>query len=133
MYLKDIKEWLKPQIKEATFYIGKIDNSKEKVIGLYNRASSNNKIAVGGLENTSTANKRICLLVHWNQNCDTSEKIAKSIYNLFYGKRATIAGCRCFFNMINDEPVPTGTDDNNVYELTIDIEIIYERNEEQWQ
>ena len=133
MYLKDIKEWLKPQIKEATFYIGKIDNSKEKVIGLYNRASSNNKIAVGGLENTSTANKRICLLVHWNQNCDTSEKIAKSIYNLFYGKRATIAGCRCFFNMINDEPVPTGTDDNNVYVFTIDIEIIYERNEEQWQ
>ena len=132
MYLKDIKEWLKPQIKEATFYIGKIDNSKEKVIGLYNRASSNNKIAVGGLENTSTANKRICLLVHWNQNCDTSEKIAKSIYNLFYGKRATIAGCRCFNNRPSP-PVPTGTDDNNVYEFTIDIEIIYERNEEQWQ
>ena len=130
MYLKDIKEWLKPQIKEATFYIGKIDNSKEKVIGLYNRASSNNKIAVGGLENTSTANKRICLLGHWNQNCDTSEKIAKNIYNLFYGKRATIAGCGCFFNMINDEPVSIGTDDNNVYEFTIDIEIIYERNEE---
>ena len=60
MYLKDIREWLKPQMKEATFYIGKIDNSKEKVIGLYNRASSNNKIAVGGLKNTSAANKRIC-------------------------------------------------------------------------
>ena len=133
MYLKDIKEWLKPQIKEATFYIGKIDNSKEKVIGLYDRASNNNKIAVGGLKNTSTANKRICLLVHWNQNCDTSEKIAKNIYNLFYGKRATIAGCECFFNMVNDEPISVGTDDNNIYEFTIDIEIVYERNEEQWQ
>ena len=32
--------------------------------------------------------------------------------------------------MVNDEPISVGTDDNNIYEFTIDIEIIYERNEE---
>ena len=31
--------------------------------------------------------------------------------------------------MINDEPVSVGTD-NNILWVTIDIEIIYERNEE---
>ncbi len=128
MTLKEIRDWLKPQITEITnAYIGKTDQSKEKSICVYGRASSADKIAVGGLINTSTATKGISILVQWSKNCDIAEIKAKSIYNIFKGTRTVIRGTECFFHMLNDEPVPVGTNDMDIYEYVIDINIIYKR------
>jgi len=131
MFLKDIREWLKEKVNdsEVSFFIGKIDASKEKAICIYNRPGNNNKIAVGGLENTSTANKSICILVHWNKNCDTSERAAKGIYDLFNGNKAVINNVNAFFVMKNDEPIGVGTDSTDIYEFAIDLNITYGRND----
>lgn len=128
MTLKDIREWLKPQIEGLkACYSGTIDNSKECIVGLYNRSSSKDSIAIGGLNNTSSATKRISVLVHWNKNYDTSEIKAKSIYDLFCGKKATIGDRECFFNMLNDEPIGIGKNDLGVFEFVIDVDITYKR------
>ena len=127
MTLKDVREWLKSQVTEASFYIGKIDASKEKVIGIYSRPSSADSIAIGGLNNTSSATKIISIMVHWNKNCDSTEQKAKGIYDLFNGQRAVINSYECFFIMKNNEPVGIGTDENGVFEFVIDVEIKYKR------
>lgn len=131
MFLKDIRDWLKLQINDTsiTCYIGKIDASKEQALCLYGREGSNSKIAVGGLENTSTGNKTISILVHYGKNYDVAERKVKSIYDIFNGQQAVINNHRCFFKMKNDEPIALGANDNGIYEFTIDLNICYEREE----
>lgn len=128
MTLKDIRDWLKPQIADlSTAYVGKIDASKEKVICIYGRPSSGSKIAVGGLQNTTSAIKSISILVQWSKNCDTAEQKAQSIYNIFHGNHVSINGVDCFFEMKNDEPVPVGTNDHDIYEYVIDLDVTYKK------
>ena len=131
MTLKVFREWIKPQIKDLqACYSGKIDASNECIIGLYVRKGTNNKIAIGGLECTSTANKTISILVHWNKNYDTSERKAKEIYDLLEKhvcEPTQIGGINAFFLLKNDEPIGVGTDDNDIFEFVIDLNIIYKR------
>ncbi len=128
MRLKEVRDWLKPLIADiATAYIGKTDPTQEKVICIYGMVSANDKIAVGGLGNTSTATKGISILVQWSKNCDTAELKAQSIYDIFKGAHAVINGKECFFNMRYDEPVPVGANENDIYEYVIDLTITYKR------
>ena len=131
MTLRDIKEWLKPQISDLNgAYIGKIDASKEKIIGVYGRTSSSSKIAIGGLDNTSTWIKQISILVHWSKNCDTTEIKAHEIYGLlrkYSCKHTQVGGVDTYFKLLSDEPVFVGADDNDVFEYVIDVQIIYKR------
>lgn len=131
MTLKDFRGWIKPQIKDLkACYSGKIDASKECIIGLYTREGSSNKIAIGGLECTSTAHKTISILVHWNKNYDESEIKAKEIYDLLEKhvcEPTQIGGVDAFFVLRNDEPIGVGTDDHDIFEFVIDINIKYKR------
>lgn len=132
MTLKEIREWLKPQISDINkAYIGKTDPSQEKSICVYGRVGPKTKVAVGGLTQTHSAVKAISILVQWSKNCDVSEQKAQSIYSIFNGKKAVINGVNAFFSIKNgDEPVPVGTNDNDIYEFVIDINILYQRKGE---
>jgi len=124
MTLKDIRDWIKPLIADVSMaYIGKTDPKIEKAICIYGRASEGSKIAIGGLENTSSAVKGITILIQWTKYCDPSEIAAQSIYDIFKGTQATIGNHECFFNMKNNEPVHVGVNDNDIYEYVIDLDI----------
>lgn len=128
MTLKKVRDWLKLQVTDlVSAYIGKIDATKEKAICIYGRASAGTKIAVGGLVNTSSATKGISILVQWSKNCDTAEQKAQEIYNVFHGTQTVIDGTECFFQMKNDEPIFIGTNEKDIYEYVIDLDIIYKR------
>ncbi|HHV13208.1 MAG TPA: hypothetical protein GXX75_23320 [Clostridiales bacterium] len=128
MTLKEIRDWLKPKVPGiGNAYIGRTDPAKEKSICVYGRASSPDTIAVGGLANTSTATKGISILVQWSKDPDAAEVKAKSIYDIFKGTHAVINGTECFFNMLNNEPVPVGINDKDIYEYVIDLNIVYKR------
>ena len=97
-------------------YCGKLDDKKNKSIGVYN----NNKqrpvqMAVGGLNNSSYRIKSVSILVHWNTSIRDTEKTAEQLYNMFFTK------------MLVDEPVDVGTDDNGIFECVIELDIYYER------
>lgn len=111
-------------------YIGKLDNKKQKSIGVYSRASSGEPhIALGGLDYTTYDIKPVSLLIHWNRNKDESEKTA---YELFE-KLRNISSLKIgdthihYLRLMVPEPQDVGTDDNGVYEYVIWLDFIYQR------
>ena len=128
MTLAEVREWLKTQISCPNWYVGKIDGKKEQCIGLYSTTGRAPNIAIGGLENTSYATKPISILVHWGKNADAAEQKAQEVYGCLFGQSAVIGGKRVIaFDMRQSEPVSVGTDEQNVYEYVIEVDIFYER------
>ena len=111
-------------------YCGKLDDKKNKSIGVYN----NNKqrpvqMAVGGLNNSSYRVKSVSILVHWNTNVRDTEKTAEQLYIMLRDmNHITINDTKVFFTkMLVDEPVDVGTDDKGIFESVIELDIYYER------
>ena len=64
-------------------YCGKLDNKKDKSIGVYNlNRQRPPQTAVGGLNNSSYRIKSISILVHWNTSVRDTEKAAEQLYNM---------------------------------------------------
>lgn len=131
--LADIRDWLKTIDSEAeNFYIGKLDNKKEKSIGVYQLRTSNPPdIALGGQNVTKTLTKNISILIHWNKNAKQTEAEALDLFKKlinaesFYIKNIKIN----YIRMLVHEPVDVGTDENNVYERVIEASFYYEKGE----
>ena len=61
---------------------GKLDNKKDKSIGIYQLKTSNeSNVAIGGIDNTKTMEKSVSILIHWNTNAKETEQKAYEIYN----------------------------------------------------
>lgn len=129
MMLSEIREWIRTEIESPNWYIGKIDGSKEKCIGVYNVNAGQSYIAIGGLDNTSYATKAVSFLIHWTKNADTAERKAHEVYDALFGRTGIeIGGKRVIaFEMRTPGPVDVGTDDQNIYELVVETIIYYER------
>lgn len=111
-------------------HCGKLDDKKNKSIGVYN----NNKqrpvqMAVGGLNNSSYRVKSVSILVHWNTSVRDTEKASEKLYNMLSDmNHITINDTKVFFTkMLVDEPVDVGTDDKGIFESVIELDIYYER------
>ena len=158
--LSDIKDWLKKLdtktvsevcqmsvkelnqtiVKELTnksliaeyIYIGKLDNKKEKSIGIYQLKRSNPpNIAIGGFSNTKIMEKSISILVHWNKNAKETELKAYEIYYKLLCLRDFKINNRKvnFIKLLVPEPIDVGTDSSNVYERVIEATFYYEKEE----
>lgn len=126
MTLKEVKDFLKTQIEADNWKIGTYDNSKDKTICVRNLTSSRNKLAVGGLKNTTTRTKGISIVVHWNKNPDETERISQQIHDVFYGQHPLINDKQVVLcEMRSDEPISLGTDSSGVYEYVIELWITY--------
>lgn len=130
MLLGDIRDWIETLGIGQNFYIGKLDNKKEKAIGIYQRKLSGTPdIALGGLDSTKTAIRKISILIHWNKYAHETEKAALELYEkLLKVTDLVIAGKHVdYLRLEVPEPVDVGTDDNGVYERVIWLDLIYER------
>lgn len=133
--LKDIKKYISELeiVPDENVYIGKLDNKKEKSIGVYQRKTSGNPVmAIGGHDMSSYDVKPISLLVHWNKNpVETEEAAFKLFEKLKRESGVTIGGTQIkFIRLMVPEPQDVGTDDNGVYEYVIWLDFIYERTGE---
>ena len=111
-------------------YCGKLDNKKDKSIGVYNlNRQRPPQTAVGGLNNSSYRVKSISILVHWNTSVRDTEKAAEQLYNMLRDmNHITINDTKVLFTkMLVDEPVDVGTDDKGIFESVIELDIYYER------
>lgn len=111
-------------------YCGKLDNKKDKSIGVYNlNRQRPPQTAVGGLNNSSYRIKSISILVHWNTSVRDTEKAAEQLYNMLRDmNHITINDTKVLFTkMLVDEPVDVGTDDKGIFESVIELDIYYER------
>lgn len=111
-------------------YCGKLDDKKNKSIGVYNNNRQRPvQMAVGGLNNSSYRIKSVSILVHWNTSVRDTEKTSEQLYNMLRNmNHITINDTKVFFTkMLVDEPVDVGTDDKGIFESVIELDIYYER------
>lgn len=111
-------------------YCGKMENKKNRCIGVYNLNRSRAKHEViGGDKNSSYRVKPVSFLVHWDKALENAEEAADSLYEAVSGIRnVTVNGKRILFTrMLTDEPVDVGTDDNGIYEMVVEADFYYER------
>lgn len=111
-------------------YCGKLDNKKDKSIGVYNlNRQRPPQTTVGGLNNSSYRIKSISILVHWNTSVRDTEKAAEQLYNMLRDTNNKIINDKklLFTKMQVDGPVDVGTDDKGIFESVIELDIYYER------
>jgi hypothetical protein len=128
MRLKQYKDYFKTSFNwNEAISIGKIDNNKEKAICFYN---SKRVLAydarIGGNKNRSTKIKPISILLKYTKNQDSAETKAQEIYDFFNERSFYIENKRVFVKMLNDDPISLGTDENNVYEYSIELDFYEE-------
>lgn len=128
--LEDIQQYIIGLGIAEDVYIGKLDNKKQKVIGVYNRkVDGPAQIAIGGWGCTTYATRPISLLVHWNKDVSESEEAAYKLYEQLSTETSLMIGgthVDCLILQV-PQPVDVGTDDNGVYEYVIWLDFIYQR------
>ena len=131
--LAEVRDWIKTFNAANNYYIGKIDNKQENSIGIYQRKTIDGpRVAIGGRSLASYDVKSISILIHWNKNANETEKRAQYLYNrLFEAESVVIGGTPIkMIALLQNESVDVGTDDNNVYERVIELDLYYERERE---
>lgn len=129
----DIRAWVAGLgiADDSHVYIGKLDNKKQKSLGVYSRKrDSAEEVALGGREMTSCATKSVSILVHWNKSLSESEEAAQALYSALQSipTNITIGDVNvCYIALLVQEPVDVGTDDNGVYEFVVWVDFIYQR------
>lgn len=128
--LAEVRDWIKTFNAANNYYIGKIDNKQENSIGIYQRKTIDGpRVAIGGRSLTSYDVKSISILIHWNKNANETEKRAQYLYNRLFEAESVVIGETPIkmIALLQNEPVDVGTDDNNVYERVIELDLYYER------
>ena len=128
--LAQIKDYFKNNFdwSNNSLSIGKIDNNKEKAICFYNsKRNLSYQGVIGGKENKSTYIKPITILLRYTKNQNDAEIKAQEIYEFFEERTFFIENKRIFTQMYNEEPMNLGTDDNGIYEYSIEINLYIER------
>ena len=117
--------------EDRNVYMGKLENKKQKSIGVYNSKHEHAYTqAIGGKENASYSSKYVTLLVHWNKSCRDTEHASMGLFSkLEEVREVEINEEKIKFVRLLTDPVDVGTDDAGIYETVIETEIIYERQE----
>ena len=122
--LSDVRDFVASLgfVEDEYAYSGKLEDKKDKSIGVYNRkVNSAQSIPLGGLKLKSFEIKQISILVHWNKSQRDTEKAAIKLFNLLQSQRDFSIGRvkGKFILMGMNEPQSVDTDDNGIYEYVI--------------
>lgn len=130
LYLEDVRDYIATLgiALDDHVYMGKMDNKKDKSIGVYQLRQSRAPTVSLGDSGTYKV-KPISLLVHWTKSARETEKAAWQLYKLLKDvQHVTINGTNIIYiQMLQEEPVDVDMDESRVYERVIEINIFYER------
>lgn len=102
--------------------VGKTDKNQEKIITFYNSKRTKNN--VGFKESKTTKIKPITILLRYGKNQREAEIMANKIQD-FYDKRSfNTKEAQIYSILMYQEPIYLGTDDNNIYEYSFEIDFI---------
>lgn len=111
-------------------YMGKLDAKQDQSIGVYNlKRSAPYTVAIGGKDKESYGTKQVSILIHWNRSMRDTEAVSAALFEKLAAMREVKINEKQikFMHPLVDQPVDVGTDDNGIYEMVIEIELIYER------
>ena len=123
MILVDYKDEFKSSFNwKEKITIGKTDKNQEKIITFYNSKRTKNN--VGFKESKTTKIKPITILLRYGKNQREAEIMANKIQD-FYDKRSfNTKEAQIYSILMYQEPIYLGTDDNNIYEYSFEIDFI---------
>ena len=123
MMLSDVRDYVESLGISKNVYMGKLPDKPEKSIGVYNTA-------IGGSHLEGYGEKPVTILVHWNRSPRDTEKAATELFEKLRAARNT---------EINNETIKfiqplyeiqdVGTDDAGIYEMVIEVAVIFEKKE----
>lgn len=115
---------------DENVYSGKLDNKKDKSLGVYHLKRNTPPVAaIGGIENSSYNTKAISILVHWNKSQRDTEKAAQLLYESLLSCRNVVVNDSkiLFIQHLHNEPISIDTDEKGIYEFVIECLFYYER------
>lgn len=123
MILVDYKDEFKSSFNwKEKITVGKTDKNQEKIITFYNSKRTKNN--VGFKESKTTKIKPITILLRYGKNQREAEIMANKIQD-FYDKRSfNTKEAQIYSILMYQEPIYLGTDDNNIYEYSFEIDFI---------
>ena len=124
-----IKDYLKTIISECQkWYIGQMDENQEKAISLYaNRRQLEDNSKYKKLKSYEIL--PITLLLRWTKNYNTAETEANKIYELLDCSSFFIDDYNCPIECLYNGPIDLGTDENNIYKFSIELNLLYRKGE----
>lgn len=124
-----VKDYLKTIIKNCDkWYIGKIDKNQEKAIAIY--TNRRNLAKISNFKNLQSYGiLPITLLLRWTKNYNIAETKANEIYELLDCSSFFIDDYRCNINCLYNGPIDLGSDENGVYEFSIELNLLYRKGE----
>jgi hypothetical protein len=132
MLTEEVFAWIKTlSTRAANYYCGTLDNKKDESFGVYQLKERRARdIAIGGQATTKTGVKAISVLVHWTKSTRDTEAVAGRLYADLVNASAPIIGGKKvnYINLLHDEPIDVGTDENGICERVIEFVIYYERS-----
>lgn len=116
---------LKQGFPDIKFFNGCISKN-EKCVGVYARGNAAPPSAIGSKPSYGVL--PVTMLIHWGENSNECETIANTLYEGLENGIAEIDGVRVIqLQLLDSTPVNIGRDDNNICEMTIRLNIFYER------
>lgn len=126
MTAKLFKDYLKTIIDCNNWYIGKVDKNQENAICIYTNKRNIGKVSkFKDLQTYSIL--PITLLIRWTKNYDKAENKAKEIYELLDNSSFFYADRHCKVECIYESPIDLGSDENNIYEQSIELNLYYQK------
>lgn len=123
--VNDFVQVLKSRHPGIKFFNGCISKD-EKCVGVYARGNATPISAIG--TKPSYGVLPVTLLVHWGENSSDCENTANTLYEGLENGISTINNTRVIkVDMLESSPTNIGRDDNNTCEMTLRINIFYER------
>lgn len=118
-------EALKEKHPDIKFFNGCISKT-QKCVGVYARGNASPPSSIGSQPSYRVL--PVTLLIHWGENSNECETTANTLYKGLEEGIESINGRRVItIQMLESSPANIGRDDNNVCEMTIRLNIFYER------
>ena len=130
MTTEQVFAWVKTLATKATnYYCGTLNDKKEKSFGIYQLKESRARAVALG-KATKTGTKGISILVHWNSSTRETETVAASLYDCIAAAVTPTIGTHKvnYIQLLHDEPIDVGHDENGICERVIELVIYYERS-----
>lgn len=125
MTLSDLRDYFKSNFPwKESISVGKIDKNKERAVCFYHSKVSRPKInTIGGKANRSYTVLPISILLRFGKNYEAAAEKAKEIYDFFDEKTFDLNNERVFVISPYNEPIDLGTDDQGVYENSLEFDL----------
>ena len=125
MQLSDVRDWLKEIFPEAEhFYIGRIDSSQEKCIGIYDGNPLPDSPCISF---RTFCEIPVSILIHWTENAKASQEAALKLYHCLQNIHFPEIGGHAvpLIVLLNSSPVDCTPPESLIYEYVIHINIFY--------